>query len=145
MSPKDRKIETAGAKPLAQNPFAALAHLLAPARETPSEAASVPPAPARTEPAPEPKKGAKGRLVLHRETKHRGGKTVVVIRGFEALTSVGEPELVAIASELKRSLGCGGTVEQGEHGRVIIIQGDHPGKVAEHLRKRGFRVDGVTS
>jgi translation initiation factor 1 len=90
-----------------------------------------------------PTKKTRGRLVLRRETKHRGGKAVVVVAGFAALREIDDDALAALAKELKRTLGCGGTVEDAT--REIVLQGDHPAKVAELLRSQGFRVDGVTA
>jgi translation initiation factor 1 (eIF-1/SUI1) len=46
---------------------------------------------------------------------------------------------------LKRELGCGGTLPAKHDKAEIVIQGDQPARVAELLRARGFRVDGVTS
>lgn len=90
---------------------------------------------------------SRGRLVLRRETKHRGGKPVVIVRGFAALRefALPAPLLEQLAKELKQKLGCGGTVERDAEEPQIVLQGDHPAKVAELLRAKGFRVDGVTS
>jgi len=65
-----------------------------------------------------------------RETKGRGGKGVTVITGLR-LSAV---ELEAIAGELKRRCGCGGTVKDGQ----IEIQGDHRDTIVAVLRARGF-------
>jgi translation initiation factor 1 (eIF-1/SUI1) len=80
--------------------------------------------------------------VLARETKHRGGKAVVVVRGFDKLQGWDADAVEQLATELKRALGCGGTVEEA---REIVVQGDRPAQVAEWLRRQGFRVEGVTS
>lgn len=65
-----------------------------------------------------------------RETKGRGGKGVTVITGLRLSVA----ELEAIAGELKRRCGSGGTVKEG----VIEIQGDHRDAIVEALRARGF-------
>jgi translation initiation factor 1 (eIF-1/SUI1) len=83
-------------------------------------------------------------LVLRRETKHRGGKAVVIVTGFGALAHYDDAATRTLAQQLKHKLGCGGTVEARESGLEIVLQGDHPAKVAELLRGLGFRVDGVT-
>ncbi|MDB4987172.1 MAG: yciH [Myxococcaceae bacterium] len=88
---------------------------------------------------------SRGRLVLRRETKHRGGKPVVIVRGFAALREFDAAATELLAKELKQKLGCGGTVERDGNEPQIVLQGDQPAKVAELLRARGFRVDGVTS
>jgi translation initiation factor 1 (eIF-1/SUI1) len=93
--------------------------------------------------APTPGK-SRGRLVQRRETKHRAGKAVVVVAGFEQLREFDEAAIAALAKELKQALGCGGTVESRGAAREIVLQGDRPAQVAELLRARGFRVDGVT-
>ena len=83
----------------------------------------------------------RGRLLLRRETKQRGGKTAVIVTGFETIADLRAGEIEAIARELKQSLACGGTVEENS----IVLQGDGPARVAELLRARGFRVGGVTA
>jgi len=146
MSKKDKAKGPTPAAPqeLKHSPFAALASkptAVAPpvAPEAQGTTVSAP------RPTPEPSKKSRGRLVLRRETKHRGGKAVIIVRGFEELREFDEAALQALARQLKQSLGCGGTVEH-EGGRPeIVLQGDRAAKVAELLRGRGFRVDGVTS
>jgi translation initiation factor 1 (eIF-1/SUI1) len=83
-------------------------------------------------------------VVLRRETKHRGGKAVVVISGFELLRGFDLEAVGELAKRLKQALGCGGTVEENGNAREIVLQGDRAAKVAELLRAQGFRVDGVT-
>ncbi len=81
------------------------------------------------------KKSLQQHLILRREKKNRGGKTVVVISGFN-----GNPDaLDDLARSLRKQLGCGGTVEH----REIIIQGDQPGTVAEILKRMGHEVRGT--
>lgn len=121
---------------LSHNPFAALAGAAAasaalPVGESPA------PAPASAA-APTPK--SRGRLILRRETKHRGGKTVVIVSGFAQLPGIAERELLEILSGLKQRLGCGGALVA----RELVVQGDRPAQVAALLREKGFRVDGVT-
>jgi translation initiation factor 1 (eIF-1/SUI1) len=145
---------------LKHNPFAALAGQLpiaaptpsptTPQRERPADAPAATPEPTNkpVPPAASASKGKKsrGRLVLRRETKHRGGKAVIIVRGFAQLAEFGDETRVAeLAKELKQKLGCGGTVEHGDGETEIVLQGDRAAKVAELLRGHGFRVDGVTS
>jgi translation initiation factor 1 (eIF-1/SUI1) len=99
---------------------------------------------ARGEPAAEKPK-SRGRLVLRRETKHRGGKAVVVVAGLRANAHLAESEIATLAQHLKQQLGCGGSVERVASDTEIVVQGDQPARVAALLRARGFRVDGVTS
>lgn len=65
-----------------------------------------------------------------RETKGRGGKGVSVITGLRLSVA----ELDAMAKELKRRCGTGGTVKDG----AIEIQGDHRDTLVAWLRERGF-------
>jgi translation initiation factor 1 len=84
-----------------------------------------------------PPAGPRGRVVLRRETAHRGGKTVVVVSGFDdAMTPQTLDEL---ARAVRKACGCGGTVR----GREIEVQGDQPARVAAFFRAQGFRVGGV--
>ncbi|MRR33394.1 translation initiation factor Sui1 [bacterium] len=73
-----------------------------------------------------------GTVRIRRETKGRGGKTVTVISGIP----LDEAGVKAIAGELKRRCGTGGTVKEG----TIEIQGDHCQILIGELEQRGFRV-----
>jgi translation initiation factor 1 len=84
-------------------------------------------------PPPRPK----GRVVLRRETAHRGGKTVIVIYDFAS--NVSTESIEELARKLRRLCGCGGTTRQ----RVIEIQGNHSEKIRAILEQDGFRVAGV--
>ena len=70
-----------------------------------------------------------GVVRVFREKGGRGGKTVTVVRGLEP------GELAAIASDLKRLCGAGGSVKDG----TVEIQGDHREKVVARLVARGHR------
>ena len=139
-SKKGPRLDVSGEKPaLAHNPFAKLAGLAVPegAEPVPTTAG---------EPRVEPEKKTKlGRVILRRETKNRGGKPVVVVTGFGSSSPLDAEAVEALATELKRALAVGGTVEARGDEHVIVIQGDQPARVAELLRKRGFVVGGVTS
>lgn len=130
--PPPSRVSTGESEKLTHSPFAALGgRPAAPAPPEPAAATVVEPE------VPKPR----GRLVLRRETKHRGGKAVVVISGFDALRGFDARAIEALAKECKHALGCGGTVDDGE----IVLQGDRPAAVAELLRAKGFRVAGVTA
>ena len=66
------------------------------------------------------------------DRKRRAGKTVTVASGFQHTPET----LAAVAQTLKKKCGSGGTAKDGE----IEIQGDHVARVAEELRKLGYRV-----
>jgi translation initiation factor 1 len=78
-----------------------------------------------------------GRVLLRRETAHRGGKTVIVIHDFATHLPVSVIE--TIAKKVRSACGCGGTVK----GRAIEIQGDQPVKIRAVLEAEGFQVGGV--
>jgi translation initiation factor 1 len=78
-----------------------------------------------------------GRVVLRRETAHRGGKTVIVVHDFA--THLPASVIEKVAKTLRAACGCGGTVK----GRTIEIQGDQPGRVRAALEAEGFQVAGV--
>lgn len=71
-------------------------------------------------------------IYLHRDSKGRGGKSVSLIKGLV----LSEADLTALAKQVKQACGSGGTVKDG----VIEIQGDHREKIAEVLRKLGYKV-----
>lgn len=139
--PKATKVDVTPAgqgAALTHSPFGALVGLAA----APSSLAEDP-APEAPPPAPDPPRKSRGRLVLRREKKHRGGKTVVVIAGLRANAHLPESEIAALAQDLKQQLGCGGSVERAKGDTELVVQGDQPARVAELLRAKGFRVDGA--
>jgi translation initiation factor 1 len=71
-----------------------------------------------------------GIVRVSRETSGRKGKTVTVVRGIPP------GELAAVASDLKRQCGSGGSAKDG----VVEIQGDHRPKVVARLESQGYRV-----
>ncbi|MEM1060518.1 MAG: translation initiation factor [Verrucomicrobiota bacterium] len=83
---------------------------------------------------------SRGRVVLRRETKRRGGKAVVIVSGFRDLPEFNAVRIGELAKQLRGMLGVGGSFDRHE----ILLQGDKPAHVAEILRRLGFRVEGVT-
>lgn len=82
--------------------------------------------------APETEKAVqKERLDIVFERKGRGGKTATIITGF----TVADEEVEAIAAELKKRLGTGGSARGGE----ILIQGDRRQDVLRLLTEKGFK------
>lgn len=73
-----------------------------------------------------------GIVRVQRESKGRGGKTVTVITGLPGA----DEAIKALATDLKRRCGTGGTVKDG----TIEIQGDHRGMLVAELEKKGFKV-----
>jgi translation initiation factor 1 len=80
----------------------------------------------------QPTPAGDGVVRIRRESKGRGGKTVSVITGL----ALGEDALKAIAGELKKRCGSGGTVKDN----VIEIQGDHRVLLLGELTRRGYTV-----
>ncbi len=85
--------------------------------------------PQKQPPAPLPSDGT---VRLQRQTKGRGGGTVIVISGIP----LAEPALKELAGVLKKKCGCGGTVKGG----IVEIQGDHRDLLFNELQARGYRV-----
>ena len=73
-----------------------------------------------------------GVVRLLRDRKSRGGKTVTLIAGLSGPPAA----LNALASDLKRLCGTGGTVR----GQVIEIQGDVRERIKGELERRGYTV-----
>lgn len=98
---------------------------------------SLPPGPAESNATPMEPVWKMGRVVLQRETAHRGGKTVVIVQDFATHLPVSVIERVA--KKLRAACGCGGTVKE----RRIEIQGDQVAKIRILLESEGFQVAGV--
>lgn len=64
------------------------------------------------------------------DRKHRGGKTVTIVRGVVGR----EADLAELGRMLKSKCGTGGSAKDGE----IIIQGDRRDRVAELLAAAGY-------
>lgn len=107
---------------LTHNPFAALAGGSKP-RTTPASAT-------RREPAADAPAG-RGRLVVRRERKGHGGRTVTRIEGLG-----GAERRAEYARELARALGAGARVE----GEDVVVQGDLAPRVARWCEERGHAV-----
>ncbi len=73
-----------------------------------------------------------GIVRIRRETSGRKGKGVTTVSGVP----MAEPELKALAKELKKRCGTGGAVKEG----VIEIQGDHRQVLKAELETRGYTV-----
>ena len=71
-------------------------------------------------------------IYLHRDSKGRGGKVVTLVKGLV----LSEADLSLLAKQIKQACGSGGTLKEG----VIEIQGDQREKIAQVLRKQGFKV-----
>jgi translation initiation factor 1 len=83
------------------------------------------------------KKTRRGRVVLRRETAHRGGKRVIVVHDFPS--NISSREIEDIGRRLRNACGCGGTVRD----RMIELQGDQPARIRTFLEEEGFQVAGV--
>ena len=95
------------------------------------------PPPSAVEPEPAEKPARRGRVVLRRETAHRGGKMVTVVHDFPA--GIGVHMIEDLARTLRQACGCGGAVK----GRTIELQGDQAARLRPLLAAAGFRVAGV--
>jgi translation initiation factor 1 len=69
---------------------------------------------------------------LHRDSKGRGGKTVTLVKQL----ALSEEDMKDLAKKLKQVCGSGGTVKDD----VIEIQGEHREKIADALKKMGYKV-----
>jgi translation initiation factor 1 len=108
-------------QPRLASPFAGLAGL----RE------GLPPGEPPREPKPAREPSGPARAVVRMERKGRGGKEVTCIEKL----GLAEPELARWCSELKKALGCGGTVE----GDTIVLHGDLRQRLEPLLVARGVR------
>lgn len=95
------------------------------------------PPPASADPDAPQSRWKMGRVVLQRETAHRGGKTVIVIKDFASHLPISVIE--TIAKRVRAACGCGGTVRE----RRVEVQGDNVAKIRSVLETEGFQVAGV--
>lgn len=70
------------------------------------------------------------KLFVRLDTKHRGGKAVTIIEGYQG-SNVEET-----GKKLKVFCGTGGSVKDGQ----IIVQGDNRDKVTQWLMRNGFKI-----
>jgi translation initiation factor 1 len=68
---------------------------------------------------------------IQRQTKGRGGKTVIVIMNLKLTPK----DAKALSKKLKQGIGTGGAVKDD----TIEIQGDNRDRVAEILQKLGYK------
>lgn len=122
---KKHRVPVEAAAELCTNPFASLA---IDGRESAPGGTGIPPVTTQSKPSP------KERLLLRRETAHRGGKTVIVLEGFSPVR--GEARLAELLHELKAALGCGGKV----NGRRLELQGELADRLQPLLEAREFAV-----
>jgi len=71
-------------------------------------------------------------VYLHRESSGRHGKPVTLVKNLV----LSADDLKALAKKLKEACGTGGTIKDG----VIEIQGEQRERIAEVLRKLGYKV-----
>lgn len=123
---KRPKIDTSGGGNLKHNPFAALG----PAPSEPVEPTEEPP-----EASPSDAHDARPTLrfapkvVVRRETKGRGGKTITRVSGIDAA------HREDLAAQMKKALGCGAVVE----GDDVILLGSLVDRAADWLHAAGAK------
>lgn len=121
MSGGERETDPLGGG-LTHNPFAALTG----GKARPAPATDAP----ATERAPAPL-DTSARLVVRKERKGHGGKTVTRVEGLAPA-----PVRKDYARDLARGLGAGARVD----GDDVVVQGDLAARVADWLEERGHRV-----
>lgn len=89
--------------------------------------------PQQPQQAPQPAQPVQtGRLQIVMERKGRAGKTATIVTGF----TIGDDAVAALAADLKKALGTGGSARGGE----ILIQGDRREDVRRFLCARKFKI-----
>ena len=71
-------------------------------------------------------------VYLHRDSKGRSGGVMTLVKNL----ALSEEDRNDLAKKLKQLCGSGGTVKDG----VIESQGEHREKIAEALKKMGYKV-----
>ena len=115
-------------EPRFNNPFAALAGVRVPAKDSPPQVKPEPASPLTEV----PRTGKSyARAVVRMERSGRGGKEVTVVEQLDLAAAERDQWLKA----LKASLGCGGVIE----GENLVLQGDHRKRLPNILTSRGVR------
>lgn len=83
-----------------------------------------------------PETKTKKTVTMFYERKGRGGKEVTILADFKGVQN--PEDIKTLASQLKQSLGCGGSVRDCE----ILIQGDRRQDLRKLLTAKGFEVNG---
>ncbi|MBA2661601.1 MAG: translation initiation factor [Bradymonadaceae bacterium] len=125
--PKDKLATDADAKGFSHNPFAQLLgdpNAPAPKAQPEPSAAKTPGEPVALE--------AIAKIVLRRERKGRGGKTVTLVEGVDSL---GDEGLEELAKRLRKAHGVGAVVEEG----TIVVQGDQGEKLERWFGDQGVK------
>jgi translation initiation factor 1 len=122
----NERVPNVDSDPFNQSPFAALK-----SDGLPTIAPTETPAP-KTASQRSTRPKDRGRVDILRQTAHRGGKTVTVVKNF---VGIGLPEKEQLAKQMQKACGCGGTVKECH----IEIQGDKREEVARILTEAGFR------
>ncbi|MCB9751237.1 MAG: translation initiation factor [Myxococcales bacterium] len=134
-SKRDAPRITEDASALTSNPFAGLAGLAGAAPDEPAEPESSPPddAPPDTTSSERPWQGRPkaltGKLVITRERKGHGGKTVTRLTGV----ALPPAELETLTRALRRAFGCGGQLDGGD----VVLAGARQQQLADWLRAEG--------
>ena len=124
----NKRIVPTGGQDFGQSPFAALSTVGLPPGTEGGVGESADPSAA----APSAPRKNRGRVDILRQTAHRGGKTVTVVKNF---VGIGLPEKEQLAKAMQKACGTGGTVKDGR----IEIQGDKRAEVARILSEANFR------
>ncbi len=123
---RKRRVSTDGSPPLSNNPFAALQSTLG---DLPSAGPVDEPMEPQPDPADAPPPALRGKIVVRREKKGRGGKTATVVEGLELPAEA----LAKMAQQLRRSFGCGAHVE----GAKLVVTGAQTDRVREWVCGQG--------
>jgi translation initiation factor 1 len=131
MSRQPEKNRQGGGEIPVPNPFGALdglGHLPSGPQET-SPSKAVPAAPSSQRGL---KNTNRGRVDIVRQSAHRGGKGVTVVKNF---IGIGLAEKQELAKKMQKACGVGGTVKDG----CIEIQGDKREEIKRILMDAGFK------
>lgn len=131
MSRKPEKNRQGGGEIPSSNPFGALDGL-GNLPSGPQETSQSKTAPASSSSQRGLKNTNRGRVDIVRQSAHRGGKGVTVVKNF---IGIGLAEKQELAKKMQKACGVGGTVKDG----CIEIQGDKREEIKRILMEAGFK------
>jgi translation initiation factor 1 len=74
------------------------------------------------------------KITIYTELR-KGRRIVTIIKGIQGE----KQEIKDLVKRMKKSFGCGGSIEEDGKSYIILLQGDHRKRVYDFLKKEGYK------